>query len=116
MDGTDLIRITDPSLRERAHMLWNGSAALTIVMDNKNHLVAEPQLSAPGLLGDNDDDYDLMDDVIDDVIDTLSKIKGKKRNDNDAIIEQLRRAVRKSFRMRRGKSPTTDVHLVRLDD
>jgi ribonuclease J len=115
-DGTDLIRITDPSLRERAHMLWNGSAVLTIVMDNKNHLVAEPQLSAPGLLGDNDDDYDLMDDVIDDVIDTLSKIKGKKRNDDDATIEQLRRAVRKSFRMRRGKSPTTDVHLVRLED
>jgi ribonuclease J len=116
VDGNDLIPITDPSLRERAHMLWNGSAVLTIVMDKKNHLVAEPQLSAPGLLGDNDGDYDLMDDVLDDVIDALSKIKGKKRNNDDATVEQLRRAVRKSFRMRRGKSPTTDVHLVRLED
>ncbi|CAN0586301.1 unnamed protein product, partial [Laminaria digitata] len=30
LDGTDLIRISDPSLRERSHMLWNGSAVMTI--------------------------------------------------------------------------------------
>jgi len=116
LDGTDLIRITDPSLRERAHMLWNGSAVLTVVFDEDNQLVAEPQLSAPGLLGDSDDDYDLMDDVIDDVLDSLAGAKGKQRDNDDAMIELLRRAVRKSFRTRRGKSPTTDVHLVRLDD
>ena len=116
LDGTDLIRIDDPSLRERAHMLWNGSAVLTVVLDHRNSLVAEPQLSAPGLLGDTDDDYDLMEDVLDDVLDSLAEVKGKQRNDDDTLIERLRRAVRKSFRARRGKSPTTDVHLVRLDD
>jgi ribonuclease J len=115
LDGTDLIRINDPSLRERSHMLWNGSAVMTIVLDRKNRAVGEPQLSAPGLLGDSDDDYDLMDDVIDDALDALGEINIKQRNNDDAVIERLRRAIRKSFRTRRGKSPTTDVHLVRLD-
>jgi ribonuclease J len=96
-------------------MLWNGSAVMTIVLDRKNRAVGEPQLSAPGLLGDSDDDYDLMDDVIDDALDALGEINIKQRNNDDAVIERLRRAIRKSFRTRRGKSPTTDVHLVRLD-
>lgn len=115
VDGTDLVRVDDPSLRERAHMLWNGSAVLTVVLDRNGKVVAEPQLSAPGLLGDNDDDYDLMDDVLDDVVDALSKVKGKKRDDDDGMIDRLRRVVRKSFRTRRGKSPTTEVHLVRIE-
>ncbi len=116
LDGTELIRVDDASLRQRNQMLWNGSAVLTVVLDRKGRVAAEPQLSAPGLLGDSDDDYDLMDDVLDDVLDSLTHVDLKARADEDALIERLRRAVRKSFRSRRGKSPTTDVHLVRLED
>ncbi len=116
VDGRDLIRLDDSNLRERNHMLWNGSATLTIVIDGKGRVVTEPQLSAQGVLGDTDDDFDLMDDVIDDVLDALSSAKANTRRDDEALSEHLRRAVRKSFRARRGKNPSTEVHLVRLDD
>ena len=116
LDGTDLIRVSDPNLRARNNMLWNGSAVLTVVLDRKGRVAAEPQLSAPGLLGDTDDDYDLMDDILDDVLDALTQVDLKARADEDALIERLRRTVRRSFRSRRGKNPTTDVHLVRLED
>lgn len=116
VDGRDLIRLDDSNLRERNHMLWNGAATLTIVIDRKGRMVTEPQLSAQGVLGDTDEDYDLMDDVIDDVLDALSSAKASARRDDEALSEHLRRAVRKSFRARRGKNPSTEVHLVRLDD
>lgn len=116
VDGRDLIRLDDSNLRERNHMLWNGSATLTIVIDRKGRVVTEPQLSAQGVLGDTDEDFDLMDDVIDDVLDALSSAKASARRDDEALSEHLRRAVRKSFRARRGKNPSTEVHLVRLDD
>jgi len=116
VDGRDLIRLDDSNLRERNHMLWNGSATLTIVIDRKGRVVTEPQLSAQGVLGDTDEDFDLMDDVIDDVLDALSSAKANARRDDEALSEHLRRAVRKSFRARRGKNPSTEVHLVRLDD
>jgi ribonuclease J len=116
VDGRDLIRLDDPNLRERNHMLWNGSATLTIVIDGKGRVVTEPQLSAQGVLGDTDEDFDLMDEVIDDVLDALSSAKVNTRRDDEALSEHLRRAVRKSFRARRGKNPSTEVHLVRLDD
>ena len=116
VDGQDLIRLDDSNLRTRNHMLWNGSATLTVVVDRKGHVVSEPQLSAPGLLGETDADFDLLDDVIDDVLDALSGAKANERRDDEALEERLRRAVRKSFRARRGKNPTAEVHLVRLDD
>ncbi|MGB0572010.1 MAG: ribonuclease J [Alphaproteobacteria bacterium] len=116
VDGRDLIRLDDSNLRERNHMLWNGAATLTIVVDRNGRVVSEPQLSAQGVLGDTDEDFDLMDDVIDDVLDALSSAKANARRDDEALSEHLRRAVRKSFRARRGKNPSTEVHLVRLDD
>jgi ribonuclease J len=116
LDGTDLIRVEDASLRTRANMLWNGSAALTVVLDRKGRVVGDPILSAPGLLGESDSDLDLMDDVIDDVLDTLSGMDKGSRADDEAVEERLRRAVRRSFRERRGKNPTADIHLVRLRD
>ena len=97
-------------------MLWNGSAVLSVVLDARGRLAAEPQLSAPGLLGENDDDYDLMDDVLDDVMDALDEVPLRKRDDEGALIERLRRTVRRSFRARRGKSPSTNVHLMRIGD
>lgn len=116
LDGRDLIRLDDSNLRARNHMLWNGSATLTVVVDRAGRVVSEPQLSAPGLLGDTDDDYDLMDDIVDDVLDSLSDAKDSERRDDDVLSERLRRTVRRSFRSRRGKNPATEVHLVRLDD
>ena len=38
------------------------------------------------------------------------------RDDEGALIERLRRTVRRSFRARRGKSPSTNVHLMRIGD
>ena len=116
VDGNDLIRLNDSNLRERNHMLWNGAATLTLVVDRKGYAVSEPQLSAPGLVADTDEDYDLMDDVIDDVLDALSALKASERRDDDKLSERLRRTVRRSFRERRGKNPKTEIHLVRLED
>ena len=116
VDGHDLIRLEDRNLRERNHMLWNGAATLTLVVDRKGYAVSEPQLSAPGLIGDADEDYDLLDDVIDDVLDALSDLKANERRDDDIMGERLRRTVRRSFRDRRGKNPKVEVHLVRLED
>ncbi len=116
VDGHDLIRLDDKNLHERNHMLWNGAATLTLVVDRKGYAVSEPQLSAPGLLADTDEDYDLLDDVIDDVLDALSELKANERRDDDKLSERLRRTVRRSFRDRRGKNPKVEIHLVRLDD
>ncbi len=114
VDGTELVAIEDETLRVRNRMLNNGFAILTLAIDRSGRVVDDPLLSAPGILGDSDSDLDLADDIIDDVLDMLSDLPPSQRRDDDALSEQARRVVRRGFRERRGKNPTTEVHLVRI--
>ena len=115
VDGTELIAIEDETLRSRNRMLRNGYAIVTLVVDRAGRVLDEPRLSAPGILGDSDGDLDLADDIIDDVLDMVSDLPPSQRRDDAALSEAVRRMVRRGFRERRGKNPTTEVHLVRLD-
>ncbi|MCZ6454247.1 MAG: ribonuclease J [Alphaproteobacteria bacterium] len=114
VDGTELIAIEDETLRSRNRMLRNGFAILTLAVDQSGRVLDEPQLSAPGILGDSDSDFDLADDIIDDVLEMISGLPPAQRRDDEALSEQARRVVRRGFRDRRGKNPPTEVHLVRL--
>jgi ribonuclease J len=114
VDGTELVAMEDETLRTRNRMLRNGFALLTLAVDRSGRVLDEPRLSAPGILGDRDGDLDLADDIIDDVLDMISSLPPAQRRDDDALSEQARRVVRRGFRERRGKNPTTEVHLVRI--
>ena len=114
VDGTELLTVGDETLRSRNRMLQNGFAILTLVIDQSGRVLDEPQLSAPGILGDSDSDLDLADDILDDVLDMISDLPPAQLRDDEALAEQARRVVRRGFRERRGKNPTTEVHLVRI--
>ena len=114
VDGTELVAIEDETLRSRNRMLRNGFAVLTLAVDQSGRVLDDPQLSAPGILGDGNNDLDLADDIIDDVLDMISDLPPVQRRDDGDLSEQIRRVVRRGFRERRGKNPTTEVHLVRL--
>ncbi len=114
VDGTELLPIGDETLRSRNRMLQNGFAILTLAVDQSGRVLDEPQLSAPGILSDSDSDLDLADDILDDVLDMISAMPPAQLRDDEALAEQARRVVRRGFRERRGKNPTTEVHLVRL--
>ena len=112
LDGTELVALEATELRSRNRMLRHGSTVLTLVVDRNGGLLADPVLTAPGLLGDGD--AALADDVVDDVLDALEDLPAAARRSDDAMVEAAGRALRRAFRKRRGKFPTADVHLVRL--
>ncbi len=114
VDGTRLVSLDGETMRRRQRMLWNGSALLTLVMDEDGRLVADPQLSAPGLIEDAAADGEVLEDIVDAVIDAVESLPRSLRRDDEEVREAARRAVRRGFRARWGKRPPTDVHLVRL--
>ncbi len=114
VDGTELVALENETIRSRNRMLRNGFAVLTLAVDQSGRVLDEPQLSAPGILSDTDADLDTADDIIDDVLDMISSLPPSRLRDDDELSEQARRIVRRSFRERRGKNPTTEVHLVRI--
>ena len=116
LDGKRLVALSGDGIRSRQRMLWHGSAVLTLVMDLAGDLAADPQLSAPGLLGDGNGDLALLEDAIGDVCDALEDLSAKSLLDDKTIKDVAYRAVRRFFRVELGKKPTVDVHLVRLQE
>jgi ribonuclease J len=113
-EGSDLIALEDDNIRDRARILWNGSVTVTVVVDSDGHLLHEPQLSAPGVIADSDDDIDFENDILDDVVAAVHELGDRDARSDDTVIETVRRVVRRAVRDRRGKRPLIDVHLVRL--
>ncbi len=114
LDGTELIPMGSPSIRERKRMSFNGSAVATLVMNGAGALLAPPEISVQGVLDQEDDEAVLRDlrQVVRDAIEDLSRAK---RRDDGTVRETARRAVRRYLNTVRGKKPPTEVHLVRLD-
>ncbi|MHA1567761.1 MAG: ribonuclease J [Alphaproteobacteria bacterium] len=116
LDGTRLVALSGEGIRSRQRMLWHGSAVLTLVVDLAGDLVADPQLSAPGLLGNGNGDLALLEDAIGDVCDAVEELSAKSLRDDKTVKDVAYRAVRRFFRVELGKKPAVEVHLVRLHE
>ncbi len=113
VDGTRLIPVNGDVMRARRRIGFGGAAVATVVIDGRGRLMADPQLTAQGLL-DGEDDDDAWEEAIEAIVEAIEKLRGKARMDDDAVSEAVRIAVRRSLRATIGKRPTTQVHVVRL--
>ncbi|WP_417429105.1 ribonuclease J [Kiloniella sp.] len=108
-----LIPIDSPIIKARQKMMYNGSAVVSLVINEANMLADTPQLTVQGIL-DLDEEFEDFEDAIDylkDIFGTLKKSEMK----NDSIIREVAiRAVRRHFSKIYDKKPVTDVHIIRL--
>ena len=112
-DGGRLVSLQSQTLSVRRQMLYNGSASVTLVMDKKGALKADPIVSFTGVT-DGDDLEDLVLDAADAVRDLLDDMSARDKTKDDVVREATRRMIRKLIRSDYDKRPLTDVHLVRL--
>ena len=112
-DGGRLVSLQSQTLSVRRQMLYNGSASVTLVIDKKGVLKADPIVSFTGVT-DGDDLEDLVLDAADAVRDLLDDMSARDRTKDDVVREATRRMIRKLIRSDYDKRPLTDVHLVRL--
>ncbi|MCM0019649.1 MAG: MBL fold metallo-hydrolase, partial [Tagaea sp.] len=82
------------------------------VIDRKGRLMADPKISAPGLIDPDDPDDELAEDLAEAVRGAVAKQPDKAPD--QAIAEAARRAARKLVSQRLGKKPAVDVHVVRI--
>ncbi len=112
VDGNRAVRMDGDVVRSRSRVVWKGFVVVTVVLDRKGQLAAEPQLSAPGLLGA--DEEDIKEFVIDAAMDAVDGLRRSSLRDEDAVKEAIRVNVRRAFRKSINKKPVVQVHLVRL--
>jgi ribonuclease J len=110
-DGDGLVPLDGNSLRERRKLLWNGSAAATLVIDGKGRAVAPPKVSLRGI---EDEDGALALAIVAGLSEMMADLDPSERRDDGRIEEAARQAVRRVVRAHLGKKPLTDVHIVRI--
>ncbi|MBF0168201.1 MAG: ribonuclease J [Alphaproteobacteria bacterium] len=113
MDGGRLIRMDSLIMRNRHRMIWNGSAVVTVVVDKKGRLLADPKISAQGLL-DPDLDAHLLEDAVAAVAEAIEDMSGSQRKDDGTLSEAIRIAARRVLNDLIEKKPLTEVHLIRV--
>ena len=116
LDGTRLAPLEGSVVQARHRMIYNGTAAVTVVLDEAGKLLAEPRLSVQGLLDVEGDARDavVLEEVIRTIEDALERLSKAARRDDATVAETVRLAVRRRLKASRGKKPLTEVHVVRI--
>jgi ribonuclease J len=113
LDGTSLVPLSSDLMRDRHRLAFSGTVVATLVVDKTGALVAEPQISAPGLV-DAGNGAEFQSRLVAAIRDTIGDLSGADRRDDAALREAVRRKVRRTIHGAQGKKPMTDIHLVRV--
>ena len=107
-----MLEADDPVLRSRRKLMRDGAVMVTVMLDAAGRLIGRPQIAAPGVF-DREADADDIEAMRDAIAKDVANLPKRKRDDDKALTEQLRRTVRGRVRELRGKRPLIDVHVER---
>jgi ribonuclease J len=115
IEGNRIVPIDHDAILMRKRIMWNGSAVITVVVDEKGALLAPIKMTTLGLLDeDNEHDAEYIAAAIVQAERALEKTPKGQRHDDEAMAEAVRVAVRRYFEDTFGRKPQTRVHLVRV--
>lgn len=109
LDGDVLVEIDDPAVTARRKISFAGHVVVTLVLDARGKLAADPDVVLAGL--PEDVDSDLATDIAEAVAAALPRAK---HADADTLSEAARQAARRAANRLTGRKPVTDVQVIRL--
>lgn len=115
IEGSRIVAVDHEAILTRRRMMFNGSAVVTVVVDRHGSLVADPKITALGLVDENcDTDSGVLAEAAEEVRETIRNLPKDRRADDAALSEAVRVAARRFFAARFDRKPQTRVHLVRV--
>lgn len=111
-DRKQLIPLNASILKQRRRMIDDGTVVATVVLDKKGQVVGEVQFSAVGLIEAGDPVMAKMDESVKQSLSALSSEDLK--NNDQAVFDTVKFAVRRVVWETHGRRPMVDVHLVRV--
>jgi ribonuclease J len=115
IEGKRIVAIDHEAILMRRRIMYNGSVVVTIVVDGDGDLIADPKVTAMGLLDDTGElDMEYMQDVVKEIALKVKNMPKNQRRDDEALSELVRITARRFFNERFDRKPQTRVHLVRV--
>lgn len=115
VEGKRVVKIDHDAILTRRRIMFNGSVVVTVVVDDKGNLAADPKVTAMGLLDETSElDAEYIDDVVKEIKQRVKNLPADVRRDNQELSEAIRVTARRFFSERFDRKPQTRVHLVRI--
>lgn len=114
LDGDVLTDQDEGAVQERRRLAFAGAVFVSLVLDGKGEVRGEPQVRLMGLPEEDSDGVPFEDRALDAVDEALDRLPRKRRGDDAAVAEFLRRAVRGALRREWGKKPQVAVVVTRI--
>jgi ribonuclease J len=114
VDGKRHLLLDAGSLRTRSKIAFEGAVVASLVLDKKGRVLADPQVSAPGLLAE-DENRKVLGKLSGLIEDAIEKLPGEALKQDNAIKEAARLTLRRHFSNVYGKKPWIDIQVVRVE-
>lgn len=111
LDGNRLVPLSGGVMAARRRMLFNGMVIASVAVDARGDLRGKPVISAPGLFEPEDTESER---VARDFAIAFDELPDSLRNDDSALQDAARAALRRALGRRLQKRPLVDVHLIRV--
>jgi ribonuclease J len=109
-----LIEADEGAVQERRKLAFAGSAFVSLVLDREGKVRGDPQVRLMGLPVEDSHGVSFEDRALDAIEEALERLPPKRRGDDDAVAELLRRAVRGALRREWGKKAQVAVVVTRI--
>ena len=107
IDGTDLIPLSSPVIRERSIMTYNGHVSVSFLMSGKNKIVGTPEITINGIHVDAEN-RNKLDSIIYQIIST-EIVKNPENKEN--LIKECEFSIKKLISRHFEKKPIVTVHI-----
>ena len=115
LEGNRIVPVDNEAILTRKRMMFNGSAVVTVVLDARGNLVADPRITALGVLDEtSDQDTPHLAAAEAEVAKALQNMPKHMRTNDDEVSELVRVTARRFFNERFDRKPQTRVHLIRV--
>jgi ribonuclease J len=103
------------AIAERRKLQYSGAVHITVGLDSRLQLLADPKVTMVGLVDhDNKDEMLITNDIRQEIEDTLVDLRDEGVDESEAIEEELRVAVRRLVNQVFGIKPKVSIHLLRI--
>lgn len=110
-----IIDSSHASISERRKLQFSGTVHVTLVINARGDLIADPQITTVGLIDESNlEEKKILRDLLGEVEDTLADMVREDLMDDHAVHEEVRIGVRRYIQVVLGMKPKTTVHVVRV--
>ncbi len=112
-----LIPSDHTAITSRRKLQFSGTVMVTLVMDERGDLIADPKISTVGLIDpENAQEVKIETNLLQEIEDILVDMSREDLKVDHMVQEEIRIGIRRFVQHLLGMKPNTTVHVIRLDD